>query len=87
MKPSPIPRDTQLKVLPWSPASENKTCNIDVYISSNINNSCIGSSLVAHNIEYLYLDCSKTQDNSREGFVLADPINKKHILACHLEFK
>lgn len=34
----------------------------------------------------LYFEGSKTQDDSRTS-ILIDPLNKRYILSCHLEFK
>jgi len=82
-QPSPIPPNTQLDLISYTPIGVNESCKIDEHSNSN----SIGTNLVVDDIWILYFDSSRTQDGSRAGCILIDPYYKKYILSCHLELE
>lgn len=81
--PSPISPDTHLDLLPCP--------NVDIELYT-ISSSSVSSTNVVRNprtydMWTMYFDGSKTQECSRDGCVLIDPLQRKQLISSGLEFK
>lgn len=82
VQPSPIPPDTQLEFVP-NPNSENDICKVSI---SNKKTNVIPSPYT-YDMWTLYINGSKTRQQYGVGYVLIDPLQRKHLIASHLEFE
>jgi len=86
-QPSMTPPDTLLGLIPC-PIGENETCTIHCNKSSSSDsNTSLARGPCTYDMWPMYFDGSKTQEGSRDGCVLTDTLQRKHLIYSHLDFE